>query len=164
MIDPVTGMAVASTVFSALGKIGQGRAQKKAAKRSQRALEFEAEQLEQIGGQEFAISQRRAEGERRKSDVLIRQLMAHFSAGGPVSAGQLTLLARMEAQKAYNISSIIASGKSREALRKSEAAVKRYRGELGVGDAQSAQGASRLAAGADLFAGGATLYSRYKST
>ena len=153
-------MTVASSVMGAMSKSGQGDAMVLAAQRKKSADDFAAAQLDQNAGQAFAASQRTAIGEGRKEDVAIRDVMAHFSAGGPISAGQLSQIAMLQAQKAYNLSSIYATGKSNEELMRAQATAKRYGGDLAVSDANAARGSYSLAAGADLFKGAASLYSR----
>ena len=152
---------VVGTLFDFKSKRDAGKEAKRVGKANKQAAYYEAEQLDQQAGQAFAVSQRQAIGEGRKEDLMIRELMAQFATGGPISPGQLSLLAQMEAQKAYNIESILASGKSEEQLMKEQAKAKRYRGDLGLATAENQQRSYNLAAGASLFSDTATLLDRY---
>ena len=74
VFDPrwiATGLEVVTSLIGAKAKIEAGKGVVKTAKRKRQAAYFEAEQLEQVGGQEFAVLQREAIGERRKADVCL---------------------------------------------------------------------------------------------
>lgn len=75
MADPVTILAIAGTVFSAVGSIQQGRAE-------QRAFEYNATVQRQNAEVEIAAAEARAERKRREMDKLSSTQRAIVGASG----------------------------------------------------------------------------------
>lgn len=158
-------LSAAATVASMIGGDKASKAAQKAEKRRAAAIaqanEFAAKQDEQNALLAPAVAQRQGITSDRKADEQIRYLMGAWSKGGPISAGQLALLADMETQKAYNKASLLWEGEDSARKSRMSAAGRRYAGAAGIADAKNNASSYSLSRAANIFSGVSSLASRY---
>ena len=155
-------MKTIGTVFAGAGNFMAGSAARATGEAQKAEAEFEAQQLEQQGGQVFAASQRTAmEKVRQGKLVESRALALAAASGGGTGAGVMNLIADLHADAAYRSAVALYEGEDKQRQMMMAAGAKRYEGALAEKAGKSKQLAYNIAGVSAIFKGGSTLYDSY---
>ena len=160
MADPLTWVSIASTVVGFVGKMQAGNAASAAGERQRIADKFQADQMERQAGQEVAASQRKAQEERERAQMLASRAVA-LAGGGSTDPSVVNLLADIQGTGAYNAAVRLYEGESRAQQLRTGAAGKLYEGEMAAIGGQQKRGAYMTSAFGSAAGTGATLFDRY---
>lgn len=144
-------MAIAGTIFSAMGSHNAGKAQ-------QRGLDFEASQMEMQAGQTRASSQRAAMEHRRQARLVNSRLQALAPGSDPTVARQS---AEIAGEGEYRALSSLYEGEERARGLEAGALGRRYTGQA-ASTAGNIRGISTVFNNSrDLYSAGSSLYEKY---
>ena len=143
-----TIVSLASTAFSALGTLAEGR-------QAAATAEFEAKQREAQAKESRAVGQQAALERRREQRLLIsRQLAVAAKAGGAGDPGVIDIFAETAGEGEYNVLAELYKGETRARGLETAAEVRRLEGK-------QAKTASFFKAGSQIFSGASSLYKKF---
>jgi hypothetical protein len=145
MAIPMILMAVSAAV-SVVG-------QQKQAKAQESALDYQARQMEQKGGQERAAAQRQAQEERRQATLAISRAQA-LTGGGSTDEGVLNVIGNIAAEGEYNSLIALAEGEESALGREMQADGLRFEGKAG-------RSAANWKSASTVFSAASSMYGNY---
>lgn len=165
MAQLATPLMVASTVLSAQGSLNAGKAAKKQAEAVAMGKEAEAAQLVQKAGQERALSQRRADIERKRERLVQSSLQARAAASGAGAAdpGVVDLAEDIAAEGDFRTRMALHQGEETGRGLEYGGELRRYEAEDALRAGRIAKSAYNMQAVTTLLSGGANygLYQKY---
>lgn len=150
MADPITMMAVGSTVLSVAGTLEEGKG-------AVRAAEFEAGQLEEQATARYARGTREAYEAKRAGDIMESRARAVMAAGGGLASDPQAIeqLGRIGAESEYEALTAMYEGETEAAGLRRQAAARRYGGKM-------KKRAAKFKALSTAISGGSKAYESYK--
>ena len=156
--------AIAGTVLKVSSAIQEGRVANAMGKAQGAAKDYEAAQLDVNAKQTVAASQRKAQEEKRKSDLIASRALAIAAAGG--GAGDksvVNIISDLKGEGSYRAMLALYEGEDRSRLLRAQAGVSRYEGEMLRETGKAKKRAANIKALGSLFEGGASMYGRYNA-
>lgn len=140
-----------------------GKAEQQRAQREDVATEYEARQLEQQSGQAFAIAQRTALEEQRKTRILQSRALALAAAsgGGASDPTVVKIMSDIGGEGAYRAQMALYEGKEQQRSLLKGAEARRLGGTMVAQSALDRAKAYQTASTGTLFQGAGSLYQRY---
>jgi len=165
-------MAVAAwvvpLVLAVVGAAKESQAQRQAGKtaaaigQAQRGgAEFEAQLLEQRGGQEIAASQRAAAEERRQARYGASRAVAVAAASGAGGPTVSRIISDIAGEGAYRSAVALYEGEERARQTRLGAISSRYEGEVAAASGQARQRAFNIGATSSVLRAGSSLLDKY---
>jgi hypothetical protein len=152
-----------ASILKGFGGIMAGAGARSAGKAEQRAAEFQAQQLEQNAGQAVAASQRVAEEERRKAQLVASRALAVAAAsgGGASDVSVQNIIAEIQGEGTYRAMTALYEGEERARQLRMGAAGKRFEGDIAAKSGRQKQMAYTIGGLGEMGIGGASLYMKY---
>lgn len=155
-------LSVIGSVMGAAGSMQSGDAAATVGQRQRQADEFQAAQMTQQAGQQFAAAQRtQLEQIRQGSFAESRALALGAAGGGGTDGNVMNIIANLHAESAYRGSVALYAGEERQRQLLMGAEAKRYEGALAEESGNARRDAAYTTGAAALFKGAGSLYDKY---